>query len=119
MIDDLHLLLAFIAAGVVIGGVAWSAALAFTGRSGGAAYVSFQAAVVAILLVAAASGLVLLVIGHGPTEGLHFIYAAIAIAIIPLARSFFGGARERRQVSLLLLTFMILGVLVFRLFASG
>lgn len=119
MAEVLHDLIAYIAIAVVVGGVGWSAALALTGRASGQAFMSFQAAVVAVIIAAAASGLVLLSLGHSPTEGLHFMYGAIAIAIIPLARSFFGRAQGRGQALLSLLAFAVLGVIVFRLFASG
>ena len=47
---------------------------------------------------ARASGLVLLAVGARPAEGLHLLYAIVAIALIPLARSFLGpGERPRRR----------------------
>lgn len=119
MIVAAHGIVALVAAAAVIVGIGLSGGLALWGRSGGAAYVAFQAAVVAILIVSAVSGIVLLAAGHSPAEGLHFIYAAIALALIPLARSFFSQSQGRRLALLMLLAFLILGALVFRLDASG
>ncbi len=117
--NAIHLVLAYVVVGAVVGGVGWSAVLAMTGRAGGAAFERFQAAVVSLLVVAAASGLLLLAAGARPTDGLHLLYAAVAIALIPLARSFFGRAGGRGATVLLLVAFVVLGAVVYRLFATG
>lgn len=119
MAPAIHDLIALIAVAAVGAGVGWSAFLALTDRDGGPRFVRFQAAVVAVFVVSAASGALLLAIGASPSEDLHFLYALLAIGLIPLARSSFARARGRRQALLMLVTFAILGAVVFRLFASG
>lgn len=103
----------------VAGGAAWSVVAARSGRDGGARFEQLQAAVVSLVIVAAASGLVLLATGSRPADGLHLLYALIAIGLIPLARSFLGRASGRRAAALLLVAFILLGAVVFRLFTTG
>jgi hypothetical protein len=117
--NAIHLVLAYLAVVVVIGGVGWSVILAITGRAGGPAFERFQAAVVSVLIVAAASGLLLLAAGARPTDWLHLLYAGVAIALVPLARSFLGRAGGRRATVLLLVAFSVLGGVVYRLFTTG
>ncbi len=119
MAHTIHDFIALIAVFAIGGGVGWSAYLAISDRAGGPRFVRFQAAVVAVLVVAAASGALLLAIGSSPSESLHFLYAILAIALIPLARSSFARARGRRHALVMLAAFVILGGVLFRLFASG
>lgn len=74
---------------------------------------------VSLVIIGAASGLVLLASGLRPTDGLHLLYALIAVALIPLARSFLGRTRGRAAGALLLVAFVVLGALVYRLFTTG
>ncbi len=117
--DAIHRLLAWAAIVGVVAGIGWSAYLAVTRRDGGSGFERFQASAVALLIVAGVSGLLMLATGARPTDGLHLLYAAIAVALIPLARSFLGGAGGRRAGALLLVAFVVLGALVYRLFATG
>lgn len=117
--DTLHRLLAD---GAVIGaviGIGWSVRLVITRRTGGPSFERLQAAIVAVLIVTAASGLVMLAMGDRPADGLHLLYAVIAIGIIPLARSFLGGSVGRRPAALLLVAFVVVGAVVYRLFTTG
>ena len=117
--DPIHRFIAYGAiAGIAIG-IGWSVLLAISGRAGGPRFERFQAVVVSVLIVEAASGLLLLVSGARPAEGLHLLYAAIAIALIPLARSFLGRAGGRGASALLLVAFVVLGAVVYRLFTTG
>lgn len=117
--DTLHLLIAYaVVVGVVIG-IGWSAFLLVTRRPETPAFERVQAAVVAALVVGAASGLVRLASGEGPADGLHLLYAAVAIALIPLARSFPGRTTGRGPTGLLLVAFVVLGAVLFRLFTTG
>jgi hypothetical protein len=99
--------------------VVWSAALARSRRTGGPKFEQYQAAVVSLVIVGAASGLLLLAAGSRPGDGLHLLYALIAIALIPLARSFLGRMRGRGPSALLLGAFVVLGAVVYRLFTTG
>ena len=71
------------------------------------------------MILGAASGLVLLFTGPPPAETLHFVYALVALAIIPLARSFLGPGSARRLGLLLSVAFVVLGAVVYRLFTTG
>ncbi|MBI3747316.1 MAG: hypothetical protein HY262_00480 [Chloroflexi bacterium] len=117
--DTLHLVLAYLAVAGVAIGLAWSAFLVVTRRPGGPTFERLQAAVVAALIVGAASGLLRLASGARPADGLHLLYAAIAIGLIPLARSFTGRASGRGPAVFLLVAFVVLGAVLFRLFTTG
>lgn len=117
--DGIHGLLAYGIVAVTVAGIGWSVGLVVIGRAGGPAFEGFQAAVVSMLIVGAASGLVLLATGARPADGLHLLYAIVAIALIPLARSFLGRASARATTGLLLAAFVVLGGLVYRLFTTG
>lgn len=117
--ETIHHVIAFGAVAIVAIGIGWSFVLAVTKRTAGSSFERFQAAVVSLLIVAAASGVLLLISGARPAEGLHLLYAAIAIAIIPLARSFFGRASAGRAAALMLVVFAVLGGVVYRLFTTG
>ena len=119
MLNALHLVLAYAAVVGVVVGIAWAAVLVITQRPGSPAFERFQAAVVAVVIVGAASGLVRLASGARPADGLHLLYAAIAIGLIPLARSFMGRASGRGPAVFLLVAFVVLGAVLFRLFTTG
>lgn len=104
---------------LTVAGISWAVLLGFTKRAGGPAFERFQAAVVSALVVGAASGLILLASGARPAEGLHLLYAFVAVALIPLARSFAGRPNGRGSVALPLAAFVVLGGLVYRLFTTG
>jgi D-alanyl-lipoteichoic acid acyltransferase DltB (MBOAT superfamily) len=90
-----------------------------TGRPGGRRFEQAQAAVVSVFLIAAVSGGLLLPTGARPSEGLHFLYAIVALAVIPLARSFLGRTSARSAAALLLVAFVVLGAVTYRLFTTG
>ena len=117
--DGIHRLLAYGAVALTVAGIGWSLLLVFAGRAGGPAFERLQAAAVSVLVVAAASGLVLLAVGARPAEGLHLLYAIVAIALIPLARSFLGRANARAAGALLFAAFVVLGGVAYRLFTTG
>ena len=117
--DGIHRGLAYVAVVGVVAGVGWSLVLAVSGRTGGEAFVRFQAAVVSFLVVAAASGLTVLGAGMQPADGIHLLYAVVAVALIPLVRSFIGRASGRGASVLLLVAFSVLSALLLRLFATG
>lgn len=117
-LDGIHGLLAYAIVAVIVAGIGWSVVLVVAGRAGGPTFERFQAAVASLLVVGAASGLVLLATGARPADGLHLLYAVVAIALIPLARSFLGGT-NRAAAALLLAAFVVLGGVVYRLFTTG
>lgn len=118
-LDGMHRLLAYAVVGLTATGIGWSMLVVLTGRASGVAFERFQAAMVSGLVISGASGLVLLAMGARPADGLHLLYAAVGVALIPLARSFMNRAHDRGAAGLLLAAFVVLGGVVFRLFATG
>lgn len=117
--DTIHRGLAFAAVGIVIVGIAWSLALVRLSNDRARGFERFQAAVVSLMIVASVSGLLLLLAGGKPADPLHLLYAVIAIAVIPLARSFLGRASHRRAALLMLAAFAAIGAVLYRLFTTG
>ena len=118
-VETIHRLIAYAAIPLITAGIGWSLFLAVTRRAGGAAFEPFQAAVVSLLIVGAASGAVLLASGARPADGLHLLYAGVALAIVPLARSFMARRGGRGTAPLMLAAFAVLGALMWRLLTTG
>lgn len=117
--DMIHRLLAYAAIVTIVIGIVWSLLLVLRGRPVGSDFERFQAAVVSLIIVGSASGVLLVLSGARPAEGLHLLYGVIALTIIPLARSFLGRTSERRTAVLLLVAFVALGAVIFRLFGTA
>lgn len=118
--DAIHRLLAYGSAAAALVGIVWSLILVVSGgRFGGPRFDYAQAAIVAVFVVAAASGGLLLLIGPAPRDGLHILYAGVSLAVIPLARSFLGRAGGRPAAVLMLAAFVVLGAVTWRLFTTG
>ena len=116
--EPFHRILGYVAIVAVAGGIGWALAATRTAALGGRRFERFQVFVVALLIVASISGLGRLTSGTQPKEGLHLVYGAIAIALLPLARSFVPAA-DRRSGIAALAAFVILGFVLYRLFATG
>lgn len=99
-------------------GIGWSLVATRNAALGGRAFVRFQVLVVALFVVASVLGMGVLISGGQPNEGLHLVYAAIAMAALPLARSFVP-ATDRRAGIAALAAFVVLGFVLYRLFATG
>lgn len=54
-----------------------------------------------------------------PADGLHLLYAVVAVALIPLVRSFVGRAGGRGASVLSLVAFSVLSALLYRVFVTG
>lgn len=117
--EAIHRLLAYAAVAATVIAISWSLLLAAIGRAAGPGFERYQAVVMSVFVVGAASGGLLLVAGFRPSEGLHLLYAVIALAVIPLARSVLGRATPRRAAVLLLVAFVVLGAVTYRLFTTG
>jgi hypothetical protein len=116
--EPIHRILGYVAIVAVAVGTAWSVVASRSEAMGGLRFARFQAFVVALFVVAALAGIVLLVTGGQPKEGLHLVYAGISIAMLPLARSFVP-ATDRRADIVALAAFVVLGFVLYRLFATG
>ncbi len=114
----IHRILGYLAVVVVAVGIGWSLVATRRGSLGGRRLARFQVLVVAVLIVASVAGAGLLITSHPPKESLHLGYAAIAMASLPLARSF-APATDRRAGLATFAAFVVLGFVLYRLFATG
>ena len=77
----------------------------------------------AVLLIAVgatiAGGLGLLVGGGRPREALHFVYAVIAFAVLPVANSIARRSGPRAQAWVALAAAAVILVVMLRLFGTG
>jgi hypothetical protein len=71
------------------------------------------------LVVASAGGLGLLLGGSAPSEPLHFVYAIVALGILPLVDSLSRGASARARGLATGVAALVLLVVLVRLFATG
>jgi hypothetical protein len=116
--ERIHLVLGYVAVVAVAVGIAWSLVAARSPEAGGRRFARFQALVVGLFAVAAVDGAGVQISGGQPNEGLHLVYAAIAIAVLPLARSFVPATHRRAWIAALA-AFVVLGFVLYRLFATG
>lgn len=75
-------------------------------------------AALALTLIAAASGLAVLLTGHRPADALHFLYAAVALAVLPIVR-LTGGVIGSRRTLAVGVGGLLLALLVVRLYQTG
>lgn len=75
-------------------------------------------AALGLVAVNIAAGLVLLVTGARPADALHFLYAALALAVLPAAR-FWRGRGSGAPAALMALAAAILLGFTLRLFQTG
>jgi hypothetical protein len=80
---------------------------------------SLETVVLIALVIAGAGGLGLLVGGSTPAEPLHFVYAILAFASLPVANSLARNASLRRQALTTCAGALVAIVLVTRLFQTG
>ena len=98
-------------------GLAWSLAVV-AGRAARPSLDRYGLMVAAAFLVVAAAGLGSLSAGGHPGEELHYVYAGLAVVLVPLARTFAGG-EARRDAWLNLGAWVVLAAVLYRLFATG
>ena len=116
---ELHTALAWI---VVVGAVAVVAAALPTAAGWTASYRLLDLAILGLIVstvAAALAGLVLLLIGHRPSEALHFLYAAVALAAMPVARYAMRDRSVIRMARFVALAGVIVLVSIVRLFMTG
>ncbi len=113
-----HRVLAYVAVAAVGVGIVWSIVLTLRPTRERRGIDRFGLGVVVLLLAAAAAGAVQLASAARPRDDLHFVYAAIAIGLIPLARSFIVG-NSRHGAWLTVAAYVVLGGVLFRLFSTG
>jgi hypothetical protein len=117
-VEAIHMALAYVATATVVIGIGWSLASMRVPSVRPTWFGRFHVLVVALLATTAIAGLAEYASGPQPREGLHFLYAAIAIGVIPLARSFVPAADRRANVAAAA-AFVVLAFVIYRLFATG
>jgi len=116
--EVIHRILGYLAVVVVVIGIVWSFVMTRRPLLGRTRFHRFQTLVVALVVVTGVAGLGVLVMGGQPKEGLHLVYAVVAVAAIPLA-AWFVPAPDRRAGLVALAVFVVLGFILYRLFATG
>lgn len=116
--EVIHRVLAYGAVAAAGVGLVWSAVLATRPATDRQLFDRFGLLVVGLLVAAALAGVAQLAAGARPKEDLHLIYAAIAIGLIPLARSFVTG-KTRREAVVIVAAYLVLAGVLFRLFTTG
>ena len=116
--DLVHLILAWAAVAAALLGTAWALVLVVQKRPGGPLFVRYQAAVIAVVVLAGLAGAARFATSTGPADNLHLLYGVVAVGLIPVARSFLVG-REPRDGRLMLVAFVLLAGVLFRLFGTG
>jgi len=115
--QDVHWAVA-VAVGAI--GVVVAAVTAGWGRLGRPGRLAVDRAIlvaIAAVLAALGSGLLLLVLGGRPADALHFVYAAAALAVLPVAR--FASVLARRRPLAVVVGALVLVALVVRLAQTG
>lgn len=116
---SLHLALALASAGMAAGVGLEAALRGWRNVPPGRLAAWLQRLTVMLLGITSAGGLGLLAGGAAPREGLHFVYALVAIAIVPVGGSLFARVPARaRAIAAAFSAVVVLGVIL-RLFQTG
>jgi hypothetical protein len=92
---------------------------ALRGNPSGTLTARLEGLVLLALVVTSAGGLGLLVGGARPREALHFVYAIVALGLLPLASSLSRRSEPRRQGLATFLAAVIALIVIARLFGTG
>src|SRR4051812_11926293 len=104
---------------LVVANAVWLLVLALTHRVPGVRTVLLVGVTVVAVAFVAFVGLLTAVVSGPPRDPLHWLYAALALATLPVA-AFFGANRApRRQAVILLLGAIALVAFVVRLIQTG
>src|SRR4051812_23999434 len=116
---DLHGWLGRLSLLLAMGLGVWLLLLALTARVPGRGTVVLVGITAVAILVEAGLGLLTAFVSGPPQDLLHWLYAGLALASLPVA-AFVGAARPGRQQAVILLVGAIaLGVFVIRLIQTG
>lgn len=116
---DVHRIVGLGGIAVAAIAVAWSVLIVVARRAADRAYLAALGVLVAVVLLAAIVGGLLLVTGSAPADPLHLLYGAIAVLAIPVGIGLAAGRTARRQSVVLFLAVLVeLGVAV-RLLQTG
>ena len=118
MLSGAHTAIAYAALALAIVGAGWSILAALGRAAVDQRLRRYGWLVVCLVGAGAAAGLLMLASGERPADGLHLVYGVIALALIPLTLSFLGD-NVRRNAWLLTAAYVVLAVVLYRLFSTG
>jgi hypothetical protein len=118
-VGDLHALVGDGALAFGLAITAWAVLLLVLRRQPGVPFFIGVAATVFVVALSGLLGLVTLVIGPGPRDGLHILYGALAVAALPVAALYIVEFPLRRRLVAWPIAGAILLALIWRLFATG
>jgi len=116
---ELHLLTAQVVLVLVAAGVVGSIGSALLRRPPGTILIGGLVWVVIGLVLAGATGLVVLIGSGPPTDPLHIVYGVLAVSALPLAVAIATGRSDGRRATITVVAMVVLAVLVLRLFETG
>jgi hypothetical protein len=119
MIVFLHWSLALASAAVMALAGVEAGARAVLNRPSGKLAARISAGVLILVGVTAAGGLGMFLGGARPHEGLHFLYAPLAFAALPVASTLTGSLPARGRALATLTAALLSLVLIARLFMTG
>lgn len=116
---EIHRLLGQLVLVLAVLSAAWSAVLVGGGRQGGPLFIVNLGWTVAAALLAALVGVLVLIAGPGPSDPLHLLYGALAVAALPGAALVAAGRSGRERAIVMLIGSVVLLIVVLRLFQTG
>lgn len=116
---EIHRLLGQLVLVLALLSAAWAAVLVARGRPGSQLFIVNLGWTVAAALLAAIVGLLLLIGGPGPSDPLHLLYGALAVAALPGAALVAAGRPPRERAIVVLIGAVVLLIVVLRLFQTG
>lgn len=114
-----HGLVAQIAIVLGLSAVAWSITLLVTRRASGPLFLGNLVSVFLVVVVAAVLGVAILLSGTPPRDGLHVVYGALALGVLPGAALIAAGRTAREQSIVVATGAIVLLILIARLFQTG
>jgi len=118
-VTEIHRLLGQLVLVLAVLSAAWSAVLVGRARRGGQLFVVNLGWTVAAAVLAALVGGLLLISGPGPSDPLHLLYGALAVAALPGAALVAAGRPARERAIVVLIGTIVLLIVVLRLFQTG
>jgi hypothetical protein len=116
---SLHMALALASAAVLVSAGLEAGSRAWRRVAPGRLSGRLAALALLVLVITSAGGLGLWIGGAAPHEGLHFVYAILALTILPIVGTTFATAPARRRgIAVAVAAIVALGAIV-RLFQTG
>ncbi len=114
-----HALLGQLAVVLAIIAAVWSIVLAITRRPAGSLFLGNLVWVEIAVVIAAMLGAATAVSGAPPRDGLHLVYGALALALLPGAALIAAGRPAAQRPIVVAVASIVLVILLFRLVQTG